>query len=111
MTMKDFPLQIDVATLSAWREAGEPVTVIDVREAWEWAQVHLPSSRLVPLGSLPTQVDSLPRVGALVLLCHHGGRSLQATRFLREIGFDNAVNLSGGIDRWALEIDPSLPRY
>ncbi len=111
MMPQDFPLQIDAATLSAWREAGEPLTVIDVREAWEWNQVHLPASRLIPLGSLPTQVDGLPRVGALVLLCHHGGRSLHATRFLREIGFDNAVNLSGGIDRWALEIDPSLPRY
>jgi rhodanese-related sulfurtransferase len=108
---EEFPLQIDVGTLSAWLEAGEPVTVIDVREQWEWSHVHLPVSRLIPLGSLPTQVDGLPRVGALVILCHHGGRSLQATRFLREIGFDNAVNLSGGIDRWALEIDPSLPRY
>lgn len=109
--LHDFPLQIDVATLAAWLAAGEPVTVIDVREQWEWAHVHLPSSRLIPLGSLPTQVDGLPREGALVLLCHHGGRSLQATRFLREIGFVNAVNLAGGIDRWALEIDPSLVRY
>jgi rhodanese-related sulfurtransferase len=111
MMPQDYPLQIDVATLSAWREAGEPLTVIDVREAWEWDRVHLPASRLIPLGSLPTQVDALPRVGALILLCHHGARSLHATRFLREIGFGNAVNLSGGIDRWALEIDPSLPRY
>ena len=108
---QEFPLQIDVGTLSAWLEAGEPVTVIDVREQWEWSPVHLPASRLIPLGSLPTQVDSLPRVGALVILCHHGGRSLQATRFLREIGFDNAVNLIGGIDRWASEVDPSLSRY
>ena len=108
---QEFPLQIDVGTLSAWIEAGEPVTVIDVREQWEWSHVHLPASRLIPLGSLPTQVDGLPRVGALVILCHHGGRSLQATRFLREIGFDNAVNLIGGIDRWASEVDPSLLRY
>lgn len=108
---QEFPLQIDVGTLSAWLEAGEPVTVIDVREQWEWSHVHLSASRLIPLGSLPTQVDGLPRVGALVILCHHGGRSLQATRFLREIGFDNAVNLIGGIDRWALEVDPSLSRY
>lgn len=108
---EEFPLQIDVGTLSAWLEAGEPVTVIDVREQWEWNHVHLTASRLIPLGSLPTQVDGLPRVGALVILCHHGGRSLQATRFLREIGFDNAVNLIGGIDRWALEVDPSLSRY
>jgi rhodanese-related sulfurtransferase len=108
---QEFPLQIDVGMLSAWLEAGEPVTVIDVREQWEWSHVHLPASRLIPLGSLPTQVDGLPRVGALVILCHHGGRSLQATRFLREIGFDNAVNLIGGIDRWASEVDPSLSRY
>lgn len=108
---QEFPLQIDVATLSAWLAAGEPVTVIDVREQWEWSHVHLPSSRLIPLGSLPTQVETLPRVGALVILCHHGGRSLQATRFLREIGYDNAVNLAGGIDRWASEVDPSLSRY
>ncbi len=109
--MTALPLQIDVATLAAWLDAGEEVTVIDVREAWEANLVALPSSRLIPLGSLPTQVDAVPRVGVVALLCHHGGRSLQATRFLRELGYDNAVNVAGGIDRWAIEIDPSLPRY
>lgn len=108
---QDLPLQIDVTTLAAWIDAGDPVTVIDVREAWEAQLVALPSSRLIPLGSLPTQVAAVPRVGIVALLCHHGGRSLQATRFLRELGYDNAVNVAGGIDRWAVEVDPSLPRY
>ncbi len=108
---QDLPLQIDVATLAAWIAAGDPVTVIDVREAWEAQLVALPTARLIPLGSLPTQVATVPRVGIVALLCHHGGRSLQATYFLRELGYDNAVNVAGGIDRWAVEIDPSLPRY
>jgi rhodanese-related sulfurtransferase len=66
---------------------------------------------LIPLGELETRIDELPRTGTLVLQCHSGGRSEHAARLLREAGFDNAVNLEGGIDAWSVEIDPDMPRY
>jgi rhodanese-related sulfurtransferase len=72
---------------------------------------RIEGSRLIPLGELETRIDELPRQGTLVLQCHSGGRSEQAVRFLQEAGFENAVNLEGGIDAWSVEVDPAVPRY
>lgn len=103
------PLEIDVATAAAWRRAG--ACVLDVREPAEHALVTLPGSRLVPLARLPADCAGLPRDRPLLVLCHHGGRSLRATQLLRAQGWANAVNVAGGIDAWAREVDPALPRY
>jgi rhodanese-related sulfurtransferase len=65
----------------------------------------------VPLAQLPATAATLPRDRMLVVLCHHGMRSAQATSWLRRQGFDKAVNLAGGIDAWAREIDPAVPTY
>lgn len=99
--------------LAAWRAdaAREPPVVVDVREAWEHARCQLPGSRLLPLQTVPANAASLPRDRDLVLVCHHGGRSLRAAQWLEQHGFARLHNLTGGVDRWALDVDPSMPRY
>jgi rhodanese-related sulfurtransferase len=65
----------------------------------------------IPLGELAKRVGELPRDKALAVMCHHGGRSAQATAWLRNQGFDQATNVAGGIDAWARSVDPTVSRY
>jgi rhodanese-related sulfurtransferase len=85
--------------------------LIDVREPYEWTIARLPDARLVPLDTLPEVVPTLDRASELVVYCHLGTRSATAVEWLREQGFARARNLSGGIDRWSSEVDPSTRRY
>jgi molybdopterin/thiamine biosynthesis adenylyltransferase/rhodanese-related sulfurtransferase len=102
--------ELTVKELRELMERGEPLVVVDVREPHEVALAALPGSLKIPLGRLKESLDALPRTGALVVHCRSGARSAQAVRILQEAGFENARNLAGGIQRWAEEIDPSLPR-
>jgi rhodanese-related sulfurtransferase len=105
------PLEIDVQTLAAWRAAGEPLALLDVREDWERQLVSLPDSLGIPMQQVPGRLGELPVDRKLVVLCHHGARSLRVVQFLRERGFDSAINLAGGIDAYARTVDPGLPTY
>lgn len=105
------PLEIDVATLADWRAAGRPHAVLDVREPWEVAVAPFPGARALPMRELPARVAELPRDAPLVVLCHHGSRSLSVTYWLRAQGFAEAINLRGGIDAWSSQIDASVPVY
>lgn len=105
------PAQIEVETLDRMRRSGEPLALLDVREPWELAICSLDDSIAIPLGQLPAGIDRLPKDRPLVVICHSGIRSLRATMWLRARGFDNAVNLAGGIDAWAAAFDPTLRRY
>jgi sulfur-carrier protein adenylyltransferase/sulfurtransferase len=91
--------------------AGTGPALIDVREPYEWGIVRLPEARLVPLDTLPDVLHTLDREEELVVYCHHGMRSAAAVAWLRERGFTRARNLTGGIDRWSREVDPSTRRY
>ena len=104
-------LQIDVDTLREMREAGEPITLLDVREPWEVAYCVIEGSVTIPLGSLSSRAGELPKDRQIVVVCHHGGRSAQATTWLRHNGFDMATNLAGGVDAWARRIDPTMKVY
>lgn len=108
---EDLPLEIDAATLASWREAGVAHAVLDVREPWEVAIASLPGAMTVPMGEVPARLGDLPEKVPLVVLCHHGGRSMRVTAWLRGRGVARAVNLAGGIDAWSREIDPSVPAY
>ena len=90
---------------------GSAITVLDVREPYEWAIARLPEARLIPLSSLPQAVHSLDRTAEIVVYCHHGSRSAAAVAWLQDQGFQTVRNLVGGIERWSLEVDPSLRRY
>jgi rhodanese-related sulfurtransferase len=105
--------QITVTELKRMRDAGEPVYLVDVRDPDEFAYCRLPDSLLVPLPELAARADEVdPPAGAMVVvLCHHGVRSLRGAAILRAAGHDNAASLSGGIDAWSRLIDPAVPRY
>ncbi len=90
---------------------NESVLLLDVREPSEYDIVHINGARLIPLNTLPHHVDSLPSDQEIVVYCHHGQRSLYAVAYLQQNEFTAAKNLIGGIDQWAAEIDPTLPRY
>ena len=101
------------AGLAAWRAdaAREAPVVVDVREPWEFERCRIEGSRSIPLRELPVQAAALPRDRDLVLVCHHGGRSAQAATWLARNGFPRVHNLEGGVDAWALAVDPGMSRY
>ena len=105
------PYEIQVEDLKAWRDAGEAVVVLDVREPHEHRIGYLEGAQPLPLGQLPHRLDELDPDALVVTLCHHGQRSARAMMFLRQQGFERVTNLGGGIDAWSLRIDPSIPRY
>ena len=118
--MKDdtggYPHEITVATLAAALEDiggldATKVTLLDVREQVEVQTCAMADFVHIPLMDVPREFASLPRDHALVVVCHHGMRSAQAVGFLLQQGFENAINLQGGIDAWARQIDTSMPTY
>jgi molybdopterin/thiamine biosynthesis adenylyltransferase/rhodanese-related sulfurtransferase len=90
---------------------GKDLVVLDVREPHEWDIVHFPNARLIPRGDLPERIHELDTADEIVVHCKTGVRSAQALAFLRQAGFRKVKNLRGGIDAWARDIDPSMPRY
>jgi rhodanese-related sulfurtransferase len=86
--------------------------LIDVREPWEFATAHIVGSLPMPMGDVPARAhQELDPEERLVVLCHHGMRSMNVTVWLRGQGFESAQSLRGGIDAWSTELDPGVPRY
>jgi rhodanese-related sulfurtransferase len=104
-------MEIDVLTLKEMRDKGESFTLLDVREPHELAICKIDGSITIPMQQVPGRLGELPKDGAIVVMCHHGGRSRMVTNFLRQNGYSGAVNLQGGIDAWAAAIDPAMARY
>lgn len=102
--------QIDVHELKRLLEAGAPIHLFDVRTPEERAQAAIAGARLLD-ADVAAEIERLPRDAKLVFHCHHGGRSQQAAEHFRSLGFRDVSNVSGGIDAWSREIDPSVPRY
>ncbi|HEX5339922.1 MAG TPA: rhodanese-like domain-containing protein [Gammaproteobacteria bacterium] len=90
------------------RDAG--TVLLDVREDWEFARVHVEGSRPIPMYELPERLDELNPGHTLVVLCHHGNRSQQVAAWLQTRGY-TVNNVAGGIEAWATDLDPALPRY
>jgi rhodanese-related sulfurtransferase len=107
------PIDIDVAAVKKLRDAGEEFLFVDCREASEVATAKIDGTIHIPMREIPARIGELQahQQGRVVVHCHHGGRSLRVTQYLRQQGFEQAQNLAGGIDAWSLEIDPSVPRY
>jgi rhodanese-related sulfurtransferase len=102
---------VSVRELADMRSAGREHTVLDVREARELDICRLEGALHIPMAEIPARTDVLPTNQPLVVICHHGARSQMVVDFLRNAGFDNAINLNGGIEAWACEIDQSMRRY
>jgi rhodanese-related sulfurtransferase len=92
---------ISVRELADIRSAGKEHTVLDVREARELDICRLEGALHIPMAEIPARTDDLPTNQLLVVICNHGARGQMVVDFLRSGGFDNAVNLDGGIDAWA----------
>jgi rhodanese-related sulfurtransferase len=105
--------EISPRELAARLAAREPTFLLDVREPWEHAFVALADSTLLPLGELPARHGDLhvPPGALVVAYCHHGVRSLSAASFLVGQGWPAVSSLAGGIDAWAIDVEPTLPRY
>ena len=103
--------EISVQELKRRMDAGEPLQLLDVREPWEVAIASLPGALHIPLQQLPQRLKELSGDGQLVAMCKSGGRSRRAAQFLQSAGFPKVENLTGGIDAWREEIDPTLPPY
>ena len=105
-------LQITAKEVSERIARGEKFLLVDVREPWEFDLCKIPGATLIPLGTIPANLNTLLDVDDdVVCYCHHGMRSLDAAVWLRQQGVQNAKSMAGGIERWSVEIDPSVPRY
>ena len=92
--------EVKPETVAELNEQGK-ITVIDVREDWEFAEGHIRGATLIPLGSLPDRADEIPTDKPVVLVCRSGNRSGQAFRFLSGEGYDNVSNMTGGMNAWS----------
>ena len=89
---------------------GAPL-LLDVREPWELSLAALPQAINIPMAQLPDRLDELDPGREIVVMCHHGSRSLQVAVFLKHSGFESVFNLAGGIDAWSADVDPGVPLY
>jgi rhodanese-related sulfurtransferase len=104
-------LEIMPAELRRRIENGEKLLLVDVREPREYEICRIDGAQLIPMGSVPANLQALDVDEDVVCYCHHGKRSLDVAVWLRGQGVERARSLAGGIDRWSLEVDPSVPRY
>ena len=114
MSAAAVPLETSPQDLQRRLDAGERLFLIDVRELVEFQQARIEGAELIPMRTVPAELsrlDALADEGDLIVYCHHGIRSLNVVNWLREQGVERCQSLAGGIDRWSLEIDPSVPRY
>jgi rhodanese-related sulfurtransferase len=103
--------EIAPAELHARQAKGERPVLLDVRRHDEVAAAAIAGAVHIPLDELEERATELDPKKETVVFCHHGVRSLSATAFLRQQGFADVKSLAGGIDRWSVQIDPSVPRY
>jgi len=105
-------LEITVAQLQSHLADPHPPLLLDVREPWEYTTAHIEGSTLIPMNEIPGRAhQELDEDAPILVLCHHGARSLSVANWLRGQGFDKAQSISGGIDAWSAIIDPTIPRY
>jgi rhodanese-related sulfurtransferase len=104
--------EITAEVFAQQRQKDNSPLLLDVRESWEYQTASLPGSLLMPMGEVPSRAhQELDPDQPIVVLCHHGARSLSVTMWLRDQGFEHVQSLAGGIDRWSRVIDPAVPRY
>jgi rhodanese-related sulfurtransferase len=104
-------LEISVADLQRRRKNGERFLLVDVREPWEFEVCRIEGAKLIPMRTIPANLQALEGDDEVICYCHHGQRSLDVAAWLRAQGVESAQSVAGGIDRWSIEVDPSVPRY
>jgi rhodanese-related sulfurtransferase len=114
MTHASLPLEIEPREVQSRLQSGEKVALIDVREPSEFQLARIAGAELIPMRTVPAELsrlDAQAEETPLIVICHHGVRSLNVVHWLREQGVGACQSLAGGIERWSLEIDPTVPRY
>ncbi|PQO44482.1 rhodanese-like domain-containing protein [Blastopirellula marina] len=101
---------IDVQNL---KDSNADFLLLDCREQNEFDLVKIDGATLLPMSEIRERVGELEpqRQTHIVVYCHHGGRSMRVTQWLREQGFPKVQNMAGGIHAWAQDVDPSMPTY
>ena len=93
-------------------DRGEGCTLLDVREPWEFETAHMEGAKLLPMGDIPSRAhQELDPEEHIVVVCHHGVRSMNVTAWLRQQGFEKAQSMRGGIDAWSRVVDGNVPTY
>jgi rhodanese-related sulfurtransferase len=104
--------QMSAAELNEYlKTAASPPILLDVREDWEYQTCHLENSLHIPMNDVPNALQQLDQDKTIVVICHHGMRSLQVAHYLETVGYENLINLRGGIDAWARDVDNTMPVY
>jgi rhodanese-related sulfurtransferase len=95
------------------RQSENPPLLLDVREPWEFARCHIAGSELIPMQQIPLAAEQaeLDPTREIVVICHHGIRSRQVAYYLEHLGFTKLINLEGGVEAWAQDVDPTMERY
>ena len=110
----EFPMDFEISAgqVNTMLKQGEKFTLVDVREPWELEKARIEGSKNIPMGEIPTRAhQELDPDEHIVVICHHGIRSLSVTNWLRQQGFDKTQSIRGGIDGWARTVDPKIPLY
>lgn len=108
------PLELSPQEVQSRLAAGDRLVWVDVREPEEFAITRIEGAQLLPMQWVSVgfqRLQGLAEQACVMILCHHGVRSLQVVSWLRQQGLDNCFSLAGGIDRWSREIDPTVVRY
>ncbi len=96
--------------LATYLESNKPL-LLDVREPWEYRLCHIDGSRHIPMRHIPEIIDQLPADEDIIVICHHGIRSRAVCHYLEQQGFSSTINLTGGVDAWARQVDTSMQTY
>ena len=98
--------------LKSLQDTGAEVVLLDVREPWEFDTTRIDGSKHIPMGDIPARFNQeLDPEEHIIVICHHGVRSMNVTAWLRQQGFEKVQSLRGGIDRWSRQVDPTVPLY
>ena len=104
--------EISAEEVKAKLDRGDDFLLIDVREPWEFETARIEGAKLMPMGDVPSRAhQELDPEGSIVVLCHHGVRSMNVTAWLRQQGFEKVQSMRGGIDAWSRSVDPKVPVY
>jgi rhodanese-related sulfurtransferase len=104
-------MELTVQELRDLIASGRTPVIVDVREPWEFDLGHIAGSVLMPLGELPERMAELDQAAETVTICHTGRRSLQAAHFMHASGFGRVRSVKGGVEAWAVQVDPTMARY
>jgi rhodanese-related sulfurtransferase len=104
--------EITPEEVKAKLDQRESFTLLDVREPWEFETSRIEGAKLMPMGEVPTRAhQELDPDGHVIVLCHHGVRSMNVTVWLRQQGFEKAQSMRGGINAWSRCVDRKVPVY